>query len=72
MVAFDVFGDLVICLEQQVIGIELFVFNNLSQVFLTVNANVADRARVEKTQLMVAGRSEDAFWIYSASDECYG
>ena len=49
MVAFDVFGDLVICLEQQIIGIELFVFNNLSQVFLTVNANVADRARVEKT-----------------------
>ena len=49
VVAFDVFGDLVICLEQQVIGIELFVFNNLSQVFLTVNANVADRARVEKT-----------------------
>lgn len=48
VVAFDVFGDLVICLEQQVIGIELFVFNNLSQVFLTVNANVADRARVEK------------------------
>ncbi len=48
VVAFDVFGDLVICLEQQVIGIELFVFNNLSQVFLTVNANVADRARIEK------------------------
>lgn len=48
VVAFDVFRDLVICLEQQVIGIELFVFNNLSQVFLTVNANVADRARVEK------------------------
>ncbi len=48
VVAFDVFKDLVICLEQQVIGIELFVFNNLSQIFLTVNANVADRARVEK------------------------
>lgn len=42
VVAFNVYRDLVISLKQQVIGVELFVFNDFAQILVAVFADVAD------------------------------
>lgn len=46
----------------------LFVFDNLTQV--SRRFDVADGALINEAKLFLAGRSEDAFWVYAASSEC--